>query len=241
MKVERALAVMPGVASQFPKSRRTGMKKTVFCLFSLVFVLSVSAQTRRRTPTTSQPATTSQSAPSRAPRKLVETVRTQDGREIHLYDDMTYDVAPSVAPLAAATVDINIKAGVITKGGDVKPVARSEFMIFKDDIKPIIATVNDRDGKPLDVFGFYMADEYRLLDNGLAYTTALQKLKPIIVGTFTTDFEGNASIQVPRSDTSYYIYGSFKVGRSSCMWYLKFVPNKNGGLVLDNSNSAYCG
>ena len=87
---------------------------------------------------------------------------------------MTYDVAPSVAPLAPATVDINIRAGVITKGGDVKPVARSEFMIFKDDIKPIIARVNDRDGKPLDVFGFYMADEYRLLDNGLAYTAALQ-------------------------------------------------------------------
>lgn len=88
------------------------MKKTVCCLFSLVFAFSMSAQTRRRTPTTSQPATTSQSAPSRASRKLVETVRTQDGREIHLYDDMTYEVAPSVAPLAPATVDINIKAGV---------------------------------------------------------------------------------------------------------------------------------
>jgi len=211
------------------------MKKTLFCLLSTVLVLSASAQTRRRTPTTPE------AAPSRAARKLVETVRTQDGREIHLYDDMTYDVATSVAPSTPATVDISIKAGVITNGGDVKPVARREFIIFKDDIKPIIAMVNDREGKSLDVFGFYMADEYRLLDNGLAYTTALQKLKPIIVGTFTTDFEGNASIQLPRSDTPYYIYGSFKVGRSSCMWYLKFVPNKNGGLVLDNSNSAYCG
>ena len=121
---------------------------------------------------------------------------------------MTYDVATSVAPSVPATVDISIKAGVITRGGDVKPVARSEFIIFNDDIKPVLGTVNDREGKPLDVFGFYMADEYRLLDNGLAYTTALQKLKPIIVDTFTTDFEGNASIQVPRSDTPDYIYSS---------------------------------
>jgi hypothetical protein len=217
------------------------MKKTVFCLLSLMLVLSASAQTRRRTPTTSQPTTTPQPSPSRALRKLIETVRTQDGREIHLYDDLTYDVATSAGPSAPATVDITIKAGVITNGGDVKAVARREFIIFKDDIKPIIATVNDREGKSLDVFGFYMADEYRLLDNGLAYTTALQKLKPIIVGTFTTDFEGNASIQLPRSDTPYYIYGSFKVGRSSCMWYLNVVPNKNRSLVLDNSNSAYCG
>lgn len=218
------------------------MKKTVFCLLSLMLVLSASAQTRRRTPTTSQPTTTPQPNPSREQaRKLVETVRTQDGREIHLYDDLTYDVATSAGPSAPATVDITIKAGVITNGGDVKPVARREFIIFKDDIKPIIATVTDREGKSLDVFGFYMADEYRLLDNGLAYTTALQKLKPIIVGTFTTDFEGNASMQLSRSDTPYYIYGSFKVGRSSCMWYLNVVPNKNGSLVLDNSNSAYCG
>ena len=188
------------------------MKRFLFCLLSLALALSTAAQTRRRTPTASQPGTTSQPAPSRVPRKLVETVRTRDGREIHLYDDMTYDVATSVAPSVPATVDISIKAGVITRGGDVKPVARSEFIIFKDDIKPVLGTVNDREGKPLDVFRFYMADEYRLLDNGLAYTTALQKLKPIIVGTFTTDFEGNASIQVPRSDTPYYIWFNLRLG-----------------------------
>jgi hypothetical protein len=91
------------------------MKTMLLCLLSLTLVLSVSAQTRRRpTPTPAQPA------PSRAPRKLVETVKTQDGREIHLYDDMTYDVAVSAVPPAPASVDIRIQAGVITGGGDVR-------------------------------------------------------------------------------------------------------------------------
>lgn len=216
---------------------RKAMKKAMFCLLSLLLVLPVCAQTQRRRPT---PAP-SQPASSRAPRKLVETVRTQDGRDVHLYDDMTYDVAVSVAPPAPTTIDLRIKAGVITRGGDVKAVARTQFIIFNEDIKPALATVTDREGKALDVFGFYMADEYRVLDNGRAYTAAMEKVKPNIVGTFTTDFEGNGSVQVPPSDKPYYIYGSFKVGRSSCMWYLQITPDKSGSLTLDNNNAAYCG
>jgi hypothetical protein len=211
------------------------MKTILSCLLFLVLVAPAAAQTRRRAPATPQPAA------SRAKRKLVETVRTQDGREIHLYDDMTYDVGTSVTPPAPSTVTLSIKAGVITNGGDVKAVARTDFYIFKEDIKPTLATVTDREGKPLDVFGLYMADVYRILDDGRAYTAALDKLKPITAGTFTTDFEGNGAIQIPSSDAPHWIYGSFKVGRSSCMWYLQFTPNKNGSFVLDNKNASYCG
>jgi hypothetical protein len=120
-------------------------------------------------------------------------------------------------------------------------VARTQFIIFNEDIKSAPATLTDSDGKTMNVFGFYMADEFRSLDNGRAYTAAIENLKPNILGTFTTDFEGNGAIQVPRSDKPYYIYGSFKVGRSSCMWYLQFTPDKSGSLTLDNNNAAYCG
>lgn len=123
----------------------------------------------------------------------------------------------------------------------MKAVARTQFTVFNEDIKPALATLTTREGKTMDVFGFYMADEYRVLDNGQAYTAAIEKLKPNIVGTFTTDFEGNVTMQVPRSDKPHYVYGSFKVGRSSCMWYLQFTPDKSGSLVLDNNNAAYCG
>jgi hypothetical protein len=215
------------------------MKKILFVLLVVLLLHApqeAAAQTRRRaTPAPARPATAA------APRKLVETVKTKDGREIHLYDDMTYDVAAAVEPPAPEKVEIRIKAGVITQGGDVKPVARTTFTLFKGDIKPILATLTGRDGKTMDVFGFYMADEYRALDNGQAYAAAMEKLKPNIVGSFTTDFEGNVAIEVPRSDEPHFIYGSFKVGRSSCMWYLQLTPDKGGSIMLDNNNASFCG
>lgn len=97
-------------------------------------------------------------------------------------------------------------------------MARAQFIVFNEDIKPALAAVTGREGKPPDVFGFYMADEYRLLDEGRAYAAAMEELKPSVVGTFTTDFEGEGVIDVPRSEKPHYIYGSFKVGRSACMW-----------------------
>lgn len=208
------------------------MRRLTLSAAILFFALTVNAQTRTR------PAARPTPKPAPA-RTLRETVKTQDGREIRLYDDMTYEVAP--ASQVAPTANVDIKAGVITNGGDVKPVARRTFIVFKGDIKPIIATVNDREGKPLDVFSFYMADEYAMLDSGRTYAAALEKLKPIIVGTFTTDFNGNASVQLPSGDAEYYIYGSFKVGRSACMWYLKFNPQGGGVVTLDNNNAKFCG
>jgi len=210
-------------------------RSILFFLITSMLLTSVIGQTRRKPPTNQQPTAAKPS------RKLVEAVRTQDGREIHLYDDMTYDVAASTTS-ASATVSVTIKAGVITNSGDVKAVARRNFIIFKEDIKSILATVNDREGKPLDVFSFYLADQYRELDEGRAYNAALDKLKPITVGTVTTDFEGNATIQVPSGSTPYWVYGSTqRVGRSSCMWYIQVTPNKTASIVLDNNNATYCG
>ena len=212
------------------------MKKTLSCLLLLIVAVLVNAQTRRATPPRQQPAT------PRPARKLVETVRTSDGREVHLYDDMTYDIGAADTSSAATTVAVTIKAGVITNAGDVKPVVRRDFLVFKEDIKPILATVNNREGKPLDVFSFYLADEYRELDDSRAFNAAVDKLKPITVATFTTDFQGNATIQLPGGDATYWIYGSTqRVGRSSCLWYLQITPAKNPNLVFDNNNASYCG
>lgn len=206
----------------------------------LLACLAITGYSQRKRAASVPPSTPSGPA-IRAPRKLVETVKTKEGREIHLYDDMTYDVAASTSPAEAETVEISIKAGVITGGGDVKPVARTEFTVFNEDIKPTLATLADREGKPLDVFGFYMADKFRLLDEGKSIQAALEKVKPTIVGSFTTDFQGNVVIKVPRSNKPFYLYGHFDVGRSSCMWYFSFVPDKNASIVLDNNNASYCG
>ena len=66
------------------------MKKILLLPLLLLVTTSVSAQPRRR-PTPSQPTTASPS------RKVLETVKTSDGREIQYYDDMTY--TKSCAPL----------------------------------------------------------------------------------------------------------------------------------------------
>lgn len=211
------------------------MKKTFLLLLCLVMAVSVNAQTRRR-PANPQPTTAQPS------RKLVETVKTRDGREIRLYDDMTYEVARSSTSARGAMATINIKAGVTTNAGDVKPVVRRDFVVFKEDIKSILATVNDREGKPLKVFSFALADEYRELDEARVFNEALDKLKPITVATFTTDFQGNATVQVPGGDATYWIYGSTQmVGRSFCYWYLEITPSKSTNLVFDNNNASYCG
>jgi transposase InsO family protein len=116
---------------------------------------------------------------------------------------------------------------------DITYVATDEGWLY-------VAAIKNREGKNLaEIFDFYLVDKYRELE-GQAYLAAIERIKPAIAGTFTTDFEGNARIQLPASETPYYIYGSFDVGRSSCMWYLPFVPNKNGNLVLDTENAAYC-
>lgn len=213
------------------------MKRMLLCFMSLMLFASMNAQTRKRNPATSR-----SSSPTRSAKRLVETLRTADGKEVHLYDDMTYDISPGVAPQGSSIVSFTVKAGVITNAGDVKPVARRTFIIFKEDINPTLKMVIDSMGKPLNVFRLWLSDEYRELDQGRTYIAALEKVRPLIVATFTTDFEGNALIQIPTSDSRYWLFGySQKLGRSSCMWYLEFKPNKNRSLVLDNNNSAYCG
>ena len=149
----------------------------------------------------------------------------------------------STVPPVASMLTINVKAGVITNAGDVKPVARRDFLVFKEDIKSTLATVNDRQGKPLEIFSFYLADEYRMLDEGRAFGAAIDKLKPITVTTFTTDFQGNATFQLPNTDASYWIYGSTqRVGELFLyVVYGNHAEQENANLVFDNDNAAYCG
>lgn len=192
------------------------------CSLLLLVCVLADAQSRSRT-------TTRRSRPStpRPMRKLIETVTTPNGREIQLYDNLTYKVIVSV-PRSQAAVEVRIKAEMITKEGAVKAVARTQFKVFRDDIKPLLSTITDREGKPMDIFSFYI------------YRRALEKLKPTILATFTTDSEGYGVVQVPHNDKPSYIYGRFSVGGSSCVWYIELTPKENASFVLDNSNSALC-
>jgi len=180
------------------------------------------AQSKRRSVT--QRAGSSESTRGR---KLIETVKTSNGREIQLFDDLTYKVIGS-AQRSQAAIELRVRAGMITKQGAVQAVSQTQFKIFSEDIKPLLSMINDREGKPMNIFTFYI------------YRRALEKLKPITLTTFTTDAQGNGLSHVPRSDKPSYIYGRFSIGGSSCVWYIEFTSTEDTSFVLDNSNSALC-
>lgn len=192
----------------------------VFGVLLLSFVV-VDAQS------TKSPSTR-RTRPSNSPaaRKLIETVKTANGREIRLYDDLTYEVIriPRPQPL----VQLTIMASMVTKEGAVKPVAQNQFKIFNEDIKPLLSTISDREGKPMNIVSFYI------------YRRAIERLKPSVLATFTTDATGKGVVNVPRSDKPCYIYGRFSIGGTSCVWYIEFTPNENASFVLDSSNSVLC-
>jgi len=211
----------------------TPMNKTHLFSLALVLATSTTAQTRRRL---------ASSQPTRTQSALVEMVKLRNGRSIRLSDDMTDEVMHFSMLAVPAGITVNFKASVITNGGDEKPVARRDFFVFKEDIEPTLTAVNDRDGNPLNIFSFHLADEYRELDEGCVFNAALAKLKSITVATFATDSQGNATIQLPYDYATYFIYGSTqRVGRSSCWWYREITLSNKTNLIFDNKNAAYCG
>ncbi len=229
------------------------MKKITFCLLLLMLSLGVVAQ-RRTQPKQTQPApsVTPKPTPLRQ-KRLVETLNADNGRTLNLYDDNTYEIfygrkplpplnptSTNTAPATSGDITVQVQGGVINRGGDVKPIARTEFTVFNGDITSTLATVNDRQGKPLDVFNFFLAQKYQI-GEGATYRTALEKLKPFIAGTLTTGFDGIGQITLPQRAEPYYLFGYFSIGRSSCVWYIKFPGDKSGGLVIDNNNSTFCG
>jgi hypothetical protein len=186
------------------------------CSLLLLSCVVGQAQSQRRS--VSQRAGSSKSTSTR---KLIETVKTPNGQEIRLYDDLTYEV---IRP----TVQLSLMARMVTKEGAVKSVAHNQFKIFNKDIRPVLSRINDREGKPMDIVSFYI------------YRRAIEKLKPVVLATFTTDAGGKGVVNVPRSDQPCYIYGRFSIGGTSCVWYIEFTPDENTRLVLDSSNSALC-
>lgn len=215
-------------------------------LLALLFILSLSTVTegqRTRTrPAEKKPVVQPSPlpAPSRPTPTLVESINTTDGRVIRLFDDKTYSIEVLPKRVQPLNVTVGFRVAVITGGGDVKPAARTDFIVFKEDIREALSTVPDRDGKALTPFSLYLADDFRLVDNGRTYQAAMEKLRPSILTTFTTGFDGSGSFSVPRG-TEYFIYGYVKIGRSACLWYSKFPADKDGSYVLENRNAIYCG
>ncbi len=134
---------------------------------------------------------------------------------------------------------IPIKVGIIYSMGGVQAVAREDFYLLNKDAVQIWKDAGLLEGLK-DETDFMM----RILIDDLVVTQNkpsrfAETLKPHIVKTTTTDFEGNAAFEnVPQGE--YYIYARTKTRGGNAIWNYKVSTNpENKTVILDNKNALY--
>lgn len=135
---------------------------------------------------------------------------------------------------------IPIKAAIIYNIGGAQAVARENFYLLKKDPLEIWREAGlTKDAKMKDERWFWVMfsiDRYYTREKE---SSKFEKpIKPYIVATTTTDFEGNASFEnVP--DGSYYIYGVTETRAGHAVWSHKVSTGDNQTVFLDNKNAVY--
>lgn len=161
-------------------------------------------------------------------------------------------VAPETPqPTPVAQGELSIEAGLVYKSGDVKPVARNQFYLLDGDAEQILKQANiERQGKlgnpNLTNFDAYAAAEACInigtecpsFDSSWYFRKrATEVLKPHILQTITTGFDGKAKFEsVPAGD--YYVMGVMTRDQGFVCWNLK-VTLKPGmqTVILDQNNA----
>jgi hypothetical protein len=134
---------------------------------------------------------------------------------------------------------IPIKVGIIYSMGGAQAVAREDFYLLNKDAVQIWKDAGLLKG---------IKDEKQFMFNVLVddYVATKDKpskfagtLKPHIVKTTTTDFEGNAAFEnVPQGE--YYIYSRITTRDGNAIWNYKVSTNpENKTVILDNKNAFY--
>jgi len=130
--------------------------------------------------------------------------------------------------------NLNIEAGIVFNSGDVKPVARVEFYLLDKDADEIIKEAND-DGISLKTITFALNYPI-LLPDGIQGIMSV--IKPHIVSSTTTDFQGKAKFPSVKAG-NYYLFGFVKAGKSSLVWNLDTtIKSGVNSVILDNKNAA---
>jgi hypothetical protein len=131
--------------------------------------------------------------------------------------------------------NIPIKAAIIYNLGGAQAVARENFYLLNKDALQIWKEAG------------LIKDEKNLwLDFSLDRLDAMDKkpskferaIKPHIVNTITTDFEGNATFDNVL-EGSYYIHGVTETRGGYAVWSYKVSTNENKTVLLDNKNAIY--
>jgi uncharacterized lipoprotein YehR (DUF1307 family) len=148
---------------------------------------------------------------------------------------------------------LSIEAGLVYKSGDVKPVARNEFYLLDDDAEKIIKEAGvEKKGRLKKWKEISWLDSYaaaKLCVNRLTRCPALkdawdlvndvtEALKPHIVKSLTTGFDGKASFE-PVTSGTYYVMGIYLRDEGFVSWNVKVELNSaSQQLILDQNNSS---
>lgn len=141
-----------------------------------------------------------------------------------------------------------IEAALVYRNGDVKPVARVEFLVLDASLAAILTDARLALPQSLDLLtsdkGEQMVISYGKAALGAPgyesfFSRANDVIKPHIIASARTDFQGKAEFEkLPAK--SCYIVAASRAGRSWIVWNakteLKVGQNK---ILLDQNNAAF--
>lgn len=159
-------------------------------------------------------------------------------------------VAKSAPLVAQGQSVLSLRATVSLKPGYPQAVARTTFHLVDNSLATILkdagVTIKGRDGKDKPAqteddyaiwFGF-AANNLRLLPIGDFYEKAMAILKPHIVQTVISDFDGKARFAPVRMG-AYYLLGVARTPKGFAVWQLKApLDAASVSLTLDERNAA---
>ena len=159
---------------------------------------------------------------------------------------------PLAAGVPAASVTqsiVSIQVNVSLKPGYPQPVARTTFHLVDDSLANILksagVTIKGRDGKDKPAqteddyaiwFGFG-ANNLRMLPIGDFYERAMTTLRPHILQTVITDFDGKARF-APIKAGAYFVLGVARTPKGFAVWQMP-APLRSPAvsLILNERNA----
>jgi hypothetical protein len=147
--------------------------------------------------------------------------------------------------------ELSIEAGLVYKSGDVKPVARNDFYLLDGDAERILQQANiERKGKlrnpnltNLDAYAaaeacMNIGTECPSFDaSWYFHKRAMEVIKPHILQTITTGFDGKAKFEpLPAGD--YYVMGVMTRDKGFVCWNLKVTLKPGTQTVILDQNNA---
>lgn len=144
---------------------------------------------------------------------------------------------------------LSIQVNVSLRPGYPQPVARTTFYLVDDSLARILrsagVTIKGRDGKDKLAqteddyaiwFGFG-ANNLRMLPIGDFYEKAMSTLRPHILQTVITDFDGKARF-APVRQGAYFVLGVARTPKGFAVWQLSVPLNTPAvALTLDERNA----